>query len=228
MTNIKENLERTQKRIHDACIAARRPIEEVELLAVSKKHSVQSIREVMGLGLSRFGENYAQEMLQKQEELSGTQSEFVFIGQLQSNKIQRIVRAAAEIQTVSSIKHVRLIAKYAKATGKAPYPIYLILNAGDEPQKAGLNFKDLEALSLEVTENYPELTLKGVMCIPPASIATSASIDNIPELYKKIKDLSLKVGQGKLSLGMSHDLETAIKTGSTCVRIGTDIFGSRD
>ncbi|MEZ4743736.1 MAG: YggS family pyridoxal phosphate-dependent enzyme [Bdellovibrionota bacterium] len=228
-TELRANLEAIQKRIKIAAKVGHRIIEDIELLPVTKYQPIEKIEALIDLGLSRFGENYAQELLEKEAHFLNHKEKpkWVYIGQLQSNKIQRLVQTADEIQTVASIKHARYIERYSYAAGKTHYPIYIHVNAAAEASKSGVSIESANQLAATIKNECPNLRIMGIMAIPPAEVSRSASIDNIPSLYYKIAETAVTVGEGKLSLGMSADLESAIIVGSTCVRIGTALLGER-
>jgi pyridoxal phosphate enzyme (YggS family) len=224
---IEKNLKSLVLEIEQSILDSDRSPNSVELLPVSKKQSIEKISYLHSLGYQRFGENYAQELFDKAEQLAATDISWVFIGQLQSNKIQKLVHTCDEIQTVASLKHARYINRYSLEANKKNYPIYIAINAAEEPQKAGVKFSEVDSIATEISRSCPNLVTKGVMAIPPAALSKTSSSDKIPELYQQIAQSARKIGTGQLSLGMSHDLAAAIHAGSTCVRVGTRIFGSR-
>jgi pyridoxal phosphate enzyme (YggS family) len=175
-------------------------------------------------GQRRFGESYAEELVNKHEQLKDLDIDWVFIGPLQTNKISKIMKCAKEIQSVGSEKHARYIDRYLEKEGIDQFPIYLQVNAGEEEQKFGMNINEAIELSELLQEKYPRLRVQGIMAIPPEEISKSATLETIPEMFYYLFDSAKKVGAGKLSLGMSQDLEAAIQVGSTCVRVGSDIF----
>ena len=227
-----ERLAACKFKIHQIAKLSHRNPDSIRLLAVSKTHSPEKIIRLRELGIREFGENYAQELAIKRQALHDVDLDFVYIGALQSNKIPLIVRHAAEIQSVCSIKHAKLIAKEADRLGKTPYPVYILVNAGDEATKSGVPILEVMGLAQEINSHCPELTLQGIMAIPPPLDDNRPKIDSsafvIPLLYIKLKQLAQKVGKGLLSLGMSDDLEEALAAGSDCVRIGTALFGARE
>lgn len=206
--------------------AHQRRSENLRLLAVSKTHAVASIEELYGAGQREFAENYAQELEKKAQQLNALPITWVFIGALQANKIKRIVRYADEIQSAASRKHLELIARYAAEFNKVPFPVYLEVNAGEESAKSGVNFAELSELAAYVTEHLPELTVQGIMAIPPQFPPSAAAQQQ--ELYRLLRQTANSIGLGKLSLGMSDDWEAAIAAGSDCLRLGTALFGSRN
>lgn len=205
-------------------MAAGRDPTSIRLVAVGKTHPSASLRTLYELGVRDFGENYAQELAAKAKDLDGLPGlRLHFIGTVQSNKIALIVGAAAELQTITSLRHAQLVAKAAHAAGKIPYPVYLSVNAGGEATKSGVAMEAAAALAQEIAVRCPELAIEGLMAIPPPLVSRG----DVPPLYRALADLARHVGAGKLSLGMTDDLEEAIAAGSTTVRIGTALFGPR-
>jgi pyridoxal phosphate enzyme (YggS family) len=230
---MRERVEAIQRQISENAITAGRSPENIRLLAVSKTHDAAKIRDAHALGLRDFGENYADELSTKAEQLQNLRDlRLVFIGQLQSNKIQSIVRHAHEIQSVASEKHARYIERYAAELGKSAYPVWIVVNAGDEASKQGVTFESLPTLAAFIKEECPHLSLQGIMASPPSTFSDDSwkksGQRSIPELYKQLRLAADQTGLGKLSLGMSGDLALAIAAGSDCVRIGTAIFGRRE
>ncbi len=227
MNSAEARLAAVRRQIAEALTAAGRPAGGVRLLAVSKAQPAAALRELYQLGQRHFGENYAQEMAAKAVELADLKDlKLEFIGALQSNKIALIVGVASGVQSVGSERHARLVARAAADRGKAPFPVHLIVNAGDEPQKQGLAWADVEPLARLISSSMPELDLRGIMAIPPP-LAADAAPDVAPEHYLRLADLARSIGAGELSLGMSGDLGQAIAAGSSCVRVGTALFGER-
>lgn len=205
----------------------------VRLIAVSKTFDAGMIRQAYSCGLRDFGENYVDELSLKHEQLRDLpEIRWVFIGQLQSNKVQKIVRVADEIQSLASEKHARYVDRYAKEFNKHDLPVWIVVNAGDEPTKQGVSLVELPKLADFITKECPQLSLQGVMAIPPSDYndldyPSHTPHPHVPDLYKALREASLGVGLGKLSLGMSNDLRLAILAGSDCVRVGSAIFGNR-
>lgn len=198
----------------------------VELIAVSKKHPIEAIEFISSLGQEKFGENYPSELFEKVQKTKNPNIKWVFIGTLQSNKIQRLVECCDEIQTVSSLKHLRYVDRYAKELGKKGFPVYLQININEEPQKSGFLASELQSCIDEI-KTFENIEIKGLMAIPSSEDSHSSNKGHLPASYSKLSELNNSFGYKHLSLGMSADLEAAVKAGSTCVRIGTDIFGKR-
>jgi pyridoxal phosphate enzyme (YggS family) len=232
LTMLKERVDAIRQKITTYCEQSGRSPSAIRLIAVSKTFGAENIRQAYDCGLRDFGENYADELLDKSEKLQDLKNiSWVFIGQLQSNKIQKIVRAADEIQSIASEKHARYVERYAKEFGKKNLAVWIVVNAGDEDSKQGVTLADLPTLADFITKSCTHLNLQGIMAIPPAQYGDPKPFPlenvNIPELYSSLRKASLNVGLGKLSLGMSNDLGLAIYAGTDCVRIGSAIFGAR-
>ncbi len=214
------------ERIANAAAAAERQPKDIRLIAVSKTKSAVMIEEMYQTTAQRdFGENYADEMLAKAAQLKHLPDlRWVYIGQLQSNKIKRVMACAHEIQTLASEKHARLAERTAIELNKSSYPVWIEVNAGGEATKHGIGPDEVMNLAAFITKECPHLMLQGIMAIPP-------HLPNLPpeppELYRALKQIALAVGGGNLSLGMTDDLEYAIGAGSDVVRIGTALFGAR-
>ncbi len=205
---------------------APRPLNQnVQLLAVSKRHTSADIAALYQAGQRLFGENYAQELEQKAQELAHLAIQWSYIGHIQSNKIKKIVHFASEIQTLASLKHAQLIEREAAKIGKTPYPVYIAVNAEHEEGKNGVALEEVLALAEEIASHCHNLKVMGLMAIPPARY--SDTLTEAPEIYTMLRQQADKVGQGLLSLGMTGDLNIAISAGSNLVRVGTAIFGTR-
>jgi pyridoxal phosphate enzyme (YggS family) len=225
---LEANFKKVLNRLKSAIEKSGREAGSVELLAVSKKHPIESILKLNSLGQKRFGENYPSELFDKASKLKDQKVDvdWVFIGSLQSNKIAKLVEICSEIQTVASLKHLRYIDRYAKEQGKKEYPVYLQINLSEEPQKSGFKLSEITD-AYEFISSSSSIDLKGLMAIPAREDSQKAAGGQVPESYTKIKQSCEKLKLNHLSLGMSTDLESAVEAGSTCVRIGTDIFGTR-
>jgi len=229
---LRERIQTTIAKIARLAADVSRADSDIRLLAVSKTVPADAIRKAYEIGLREFAENYADELVEKAALLGDLQNlRWVFIGQLQSNKIQRIVRVADEIQSVATEKHARYIERYAREFAKHDFPVWIVVNAGDESTKQGCALSELPDLSAFIAKNCPHLKLQGIMAIPPVEYSDkaweNANRETIPELYQRLRQAASMTGCGKLSLGMSGDLNLAIAVGSDCVRIGTAIFGER-
>ncbi len=217
---LQANLQTLHTRIATACTRVGRDPSTVELLPVTKGHGAEKIRELYKLGFRRFGENYVQEMEQKARELAELRDiHWVFLGRVQSNKIKNLVMVCNEVQALESLSHATYLSKGAKG----PFRVYISANCGLEAHKTGIPLAEVEAFAREL-QVYPQLEVQGIFAIPPEQLDPTVRQD----LYAQLATLAGKIGKGRLSLGMSQDLEAAIEAGSTLVRVGTALLGHRE
>jgi pyridoxal phosphate enzyme (YggS family) len=218
MTELAQRLEQVRARIARASDCARRDPAEITLLAVTKIFPASAIHEAYDLGLREFGENYVQEFEAKAPEVSRLEgARFHLIGHLQSNKSAKAAELFQTIQTVDSAK----LARRLDAAGK-PLDIMLEVKLSDEDAKSGADPGELPAIA-EAVRACPHLRLLGLMTMPPWSEDPEAP----RPIFRRLRELAAELGLKQLSMGMSNDLETAIEEGSTCVRVGTALFGKR-
>ena len=219
--DIAENLARVRGRIAEACREVGRDAGSVRLVAVSKFHPSSAIRAAFAAGQHELGENYAQELVDKARELHDLSGlRFHFIGGLQRNKAKLLIGVAQTIETVASAAGARALHERAVALNVRP-EVLLQVNVAGEAQKSGVAPSELASLVSEVRA-LCALELKGLMTIPPAGDLTVAEA-----CYRTLAQLAEQHGLDELSMGMSDDLEVAVRAGSTCVRVGTAIFGPR-
>jgi pyridoxal phosphate enzyme (YggS family) len=226
MTTIADNLEAVNARIRDAALACGRDPGAVKLVAVSKTQPPEAIRAAYAAGQRAFGENYAQELEAKAEALADLEGiEWHFIGHFQSNKAKVLARVAHVVHTLSSASAARELARRVAREGRGPLPVLIEVNVGGEAQKSGVSASEISEV-MEAVQGLPELSLRGLMTVPPAG-----SLDIARRVFETLASLrSLHGGVGalpELSMGMSQDLEAAIESGATLVRVGTAIFGER-
>ena len=226
MKDLKAKLNNVRSRIDSACKKAGRKPSEIMVLAVSKRHPAARIRQLHKLGLSAFGENYKQEALEKQSQLADLDLEWHFLGPVQSNKTREIAQHFDWVQSAEREKVLRrLSAQRPESLPKLN--ICIQVNIDREEQKAGVlpeNLKELVNITLEL----PNLRLRGLMAIPQQGSALhdpAGSYAKMDELFRTL--VASGISLDTLSMGMSADLEQAIKQGSTMLRIGTDLFGAR-
>jgi pyridoxal phosphate enzyme (YggS family) len=226
MTTICANLQAIRGRIAEAAQRAQRRTEEISLLAVSKTVAPERIREAATEGQRAFGENYAQEGVDKIAKLAALGLEWHFIGPLQSNKT-RIV--AEHFDWVHSIERLRIAERLSAARGsiRPPLQVCIQVNVSGETSKSGVSPAETAALAHAVA-TLPNLRLRGLMAIPEPSedaALVRRSFATLRQLRESLNDERLALDT--LSMGMSHDLEEAILEGATIVRVGTAIFGER-
>ena len=196
----------------------------MQLLAVSKTKPAAALREAHAAGLRDFGENYLQEALGKQLELADLPLIWHFIGPIQSNKTRAIAEHFAWVHSVDRLKIAQRLSEQRPAD-LPPLNICIQVNVSGEASKSGCTPADLPALAKAISE-LPRLQLRGLMAIPEPTedrAAQDAAFAAVQSLQASL-DLPLDT----LSMGMSHDLESAIAQGATWVRIGTALFGARD
>jgi pyridoxal phosphate enzyme (YggS family) len=221
-----ERLQAVRSRIADACRSAGRDPAEVSLLAVSKRHAPERIMAFHQLGLGDFGENQLQEALQKQQELTGLDIDWHFIGTIQSNKTHAIAEHFQWVQSVDRVKVLRRLAAQRPAS-MGMLNICLQVNVDDEPQKSGATADEIMALAALASE-FDNLRLRGLMAIPRLTDVVAEqrhSFSKVRQVFERLQQAGHDVDT--LSMGMSADLEAAIAEGSTMVRIGTDLLGVR-
>lgn len=213
--------------IATACKRYGRDASSVDLLAVSKTRSAAEIQNVFqACGQVNFGENYAQELKKKAEELKDLPIHWHFIGHLQTNKIPTIVRYAESILAVDTKVHAAKIAYSAEQFGKAPYKIFIAVNLANESGKSGVTLGGVASFAESLAIDA-RLDIQGLMAVPPSFLNDSACHHTVPELYKTLVATARGIGRGRVSLGMTDDLQIAIGAGSDQVRIGRAIFGER-
>jgi pyridoxal phosphate enzyme (YggS family) len=215
-----ENLREVRKEIEKAAKVAGREASSVRLIAISKTFGAEEIAPVIEAGQRLFGENRVQEAKAKwpglRERYSGI--ELHLVGPLQTNKVKEALSLFDAIHSVDRPKLAAELAKEIQKAGRAPQ-LFVQVNTGAEPQKAGVLPQDADAFIRECRETY-SLEIAGLMCIPPLEEAPAPHF----ALTKKIAERN---GLKLLSMGMSADYESAINFGATHVRIGSAIFGAR-
>ena len=214
-----DRLTAIRARMAAAAKLARRPSEDIHLIAVSKTRSAEDIAPLILQGQMLFGENRVQEAAQKwpvlKEQHSGIQLHL--IGQLQSNKAEE---AVALFDMIHSVDRLSLISALGKAMQKLQraVPCFIQVNIGAEAQKGGCSVAELPDLLKAAQES--DIPVAGLMCIPPADVEAAP-------FFALLAELSARYGLPQLSMGMSDDFETAIMLGATHIRVGTALFGER-
>lgn len=227
MTQITDHLADVRERVANAASAAHRNADSITIVAVSKKQPASAIRAAYEAGQRDFGENFVQEAIAKIDALDLAGARWHFIGHIQGNKTKEIARYFDWVHTVDRIKIARRL-NDQRPHHAAALNVCIQVNLAEEPQKSGVSATALPTLARELRV-LPRLRLRGLMAIPPAQ----AEPAELRALFGSLNDLAQQlVQQGfeldTLSMGMSADLEVAVQSGSTMVRIGTAIFGARD
>jgi pyridoxal phosphate enzyme (YggS family) len=217
--SIPENLASILARIDAARKAAIKPAPATHLVAVSKTVTADGIREALAAGQRLFGENRVQEALGKFPALKADYPDLKLhlIGPLQTNKVKEAMALFDAIETLDRVKLADALAA-ERDKGMKCSRLFIQVNTGEEPQKAGVLPGELEALFAHARSL--DLPVEGLMCIPPAA---DDAAPHFAFLLKRARDLGLT----QLSMGMSGDFELAIKFGATHVRVGSAIFGAR-
>ncbi|MQU52389.1 YggS family pyridoxal phosphate-dependent enzyme [Pseudomonas sp. FSL R10-1339] len=224
MSTIAGNIARVEARIRAAALAVQRDVTSIHLLAVSKTKPAGALREAHAAGIRDFGENYLQEARAKQLELADLPLCWHFIGPIQSNKTRDIAEHFAWVHSVDRLKIAQRLSEQRPAN-LPPLNICIQVNVSGEPSKSGCTPADLPALAAAISA-LPRLKLRGLMAIPEPT-EDRAEQDAAFATVRTLQE-SLDMGLDTLSMGMSHDLESAIAQGATWVRIGTALFGARD
>jgi PLP dependent protein len=225
--SIAENLAHLHEQIAEACRRANRSEREVALMAVSKVHPVEVILEAYAAGQRLFGENRVQEFQEKSPHLTTlTGAEFHLIGPLQSNKTARAAELFHSIDAVDSLKIAQRLNTAAAALGKK-LPILVEVKLSHEESKHGLAPEELPSLLAAMNE-LESIVAVGLMTVPPWSEDAEAARPYFRQL-RRLRDESVArfPHVTQLSMGMSNDFTVAIEEGSTCVRVGTALFGRR-
>ncbi|MCF8159655.1 MAG: YggS family pyridoxal phosphate-dependent enzyme [Polaromonas sp.] len=226
MTRISTQLSAVRARIHAACRAAGRSPESVALLAVSKTFGADTVQAAFEAGQTDFGENYIQEAVEKISALRHLPLVWHCIGPVQSNKTRLVAEHFDWVHTVDRLKIAQRLSEQ-RPEGLPPLQVCIQVNVDGGPTKSGVTPADALALA-QAAAGLPRLHLRGIMCIPEPA----PDFETACEIFERARDLFEALNaQGlqldTLSMGMSADLEAAIASGSTLVRVGSAIFGAR-
>jgi pyridoxal phosphate enzyme (YggS family) len=226
VTEITDHLADIRGRVASALDRAGRKHDDVMIVAVSKQQSTDRIAAACRAGQIHFGESYVQEALPKMDALRDLPIVWHYIGPVQGNKTRQI---AERFQWVHSVDRAKIAERLSaqRPYHAPPLNVLLQVNLAAEPQKAGARRHEAGELAARIRA-LPKLALRGLMGIPPAH----ASREETTRFFEDLRELKLElaatgIDTDTLSMGMSGDFETAILCGSTCVRIGTAIFGPR-
>ncbi len=201
--------------------SAKRDVNEIDLIAVSKKKSISEIQEVINQQQFSFGENQLQEIVQKWDHLKKKNNsiKLSYIGNIQSRKVKEIFNYCDLVHTLDRVKIVKLFSDIEKQN-KKKLQYFIQVNTGDESQKSGVMMKDAEKFISDCLSSY-DLDIIGLMCLPPLK-------EDPRKHFINLRDLAKNFSLSSLSMGMSNDYKIAIECGSTHLRIGTQIFGERN
>ncbi len=218
--SVAERVAEVRERMAVACARANRATDSVRLVAISKKQPEERVRAAMDAGLREFGENYAQELAARVSSFSEVEGvRWRFVGPLQSNKVNLVVRTGAAIDSLHSPDLADALRRRVR---HQPIEVLIQVNTAGESQKSGCAPSAVPAL-VEAVRAMPELNLRGLMTVPPF---TDDPEDARPH-FRTLAALARSLALSELSMGMSADFEVAIEEGATMIRVGTDLFGPR-
>lgn len=226
MTMIADNLHAVRARIAQACTQAGRPVEAVQLLAVSKTFGPEAVQQAFDAGQRAFGENYIQEAVEKIAALAELPIAWHCIGPIQSNKTRLVAEHFQWAHTVDRLKIAQRLSEQRPAH-LPPLQVCIQVNVDGGPTKSGVLPDEALALARAVAA-LPRLQLRGLMCIPepaPDFVAACAVFTRARGLFDALNSVGLALDT--LSMGMSADVDAAVASGSTLVRVGSAIFGAR-
>jgi PLP dependent protein len=227
---LRESLERARRKIAEAAIRAGRNPAEIKLIAVSKTHPADVVRNAVESGVTVFGENKVQEAERKINEIGRETAEWHLIGPLQANKARKAVKLFDLIHTLNSLELAERLERICIEEGRAELAVLIQVDLAGETTKSGVSEKDLPKL-VEKFNGFSHLKLRGLMMIPPYF----EDVERVRPFFRRLREIRDQLAErgsftdrkGELSMGMSHDFAAAIEEGATMVRIGTAIFGDR-
>jgi pyridoxal phosphate enzyme (YggS family) len=229
--DLRHNLDEVRRRIADAARGAGRGPDEIKLVAVSKAHPVEVLRQAIAAGAAVLGENKVQEAESKIMELGRHAAEWHLIGHLQSNKARRAVQLFDVIHSVDSVELATRLDRICVEEGRDELIVFAQVDLAGEETKSGIAESDLPQL-VERLRTCKRLRFHGLMIVPPffdEAEATRPFFRRLRAIRDELFSLgAFASGRGELSMGMSHDFAVAIEEGATVVRVGTAIFGERE
>lgn len=221
---LRENFLKVRTRIERAAQRCGRRADEIKLIAVSKTHPAEILREALSAGANIFGENKVQEAEGKISEIGRASAEWHLIGHLQSNKARRAVQLFDVIHTLDSVELAERLERICIEENKTSLSVLVQVDLAGEATKNGVKEDDLPKLIDFLQTSCERLKLGGMMTIPPFY----EDIEKVRAFFRRLRKIRDEFApRGELSMGMSHDFETAIEEGATLVRVGTAIFGRR-
>ena len=227
MTMIADNLLRVRSRIAQAALACGRTPDSIVLLAVSKKFDADAVRQAFAAGQTAFGENYIQEGVDKIAALADLPLQWHCIGPIQSNKTRLVAKHFDWVHSIDRLKTAQRLSEQ-RPIGKAPLQVCIQVNIDGGSNKSGVAPEAVLELARQ-TQGLAHLHLRGLMTIPEPAVDLDAALavhQRARELFDALNAQGL--GLDTLSMGMTGDLEAAVQSGSTMLRVGTAIFGKRD
>jgi pyridoxal phosphate enzyme (YggS family) len=228
--SLPERLQQVRQRITAAATRCNRSPDEITLVAISKTHPVELLKEAIRLGVTDLGENRVQEAEPKIMELGRRAARWHLVGHLQSNKARRAVQLFDVLHSLDSAALARRLGRLCEDEDRQQFPVLLQVDLGGEETKSGVPEKEVEDLA-SVVKQCSRLQLTGLMTLPPYFEEAEKARPFFDRL-RELRDQLQRKGyfgelSGELSMGMTHDFEIAIEAGATMVRVGTAIFGAR-
>ena len=220
---IEKNINLLKSRIEQISQNSEKSISEIGIIAVSKKKSLEHIKIAFNLGLKDFGENYAQELQKKSEELQNLKIIWHFIGPIQSNKIKTIARHANWIHSLDRNSIVDKLNRECKSLDKVINGCIQV-NISEESSKSGIDSSELMSFANHV-DSMENINLKGIMVLPKITGDSKEEMRKSKELHEEL--MSVYPNANYLSMGTTSDFESAIQFGSNLIRVGELIFGKR-
>ena len=230
-SDIADNFNEVHRRIADAATRAGRDPGEIKLVAVSKTHPAEVLREAIAAGAAVFGENKVQEADGKIADVGRDAAEWHLIGHLQSNKARKAVELFDVIHSVDSLELATRLERICNEAGRGELSVFVQVDLAGEETKSGISESELPELA-RYLQTCKHLRFSGLMVLPPFFDTAEETRPYFKRL-RAIRDSlaaqnAFANGRGELSMGMSHDFAVAIEEGATLVRVGTAIFGQRD
>ena len=221
--NIAQRLAEVEKEIADAATKANRNADEIKLVAVSKTHPSETLKEAIAAGANVLGENKVQEAESKINELGRESAEWHLIGHLQANKARKAVVLFDVIHTLDSIELTGRLERICIEENRESLSVLVQVDLAGETTKSGIAEKDLPSL-IEFLKTCKHIKFDGFMVIPPFY----EDAEKVRPFFRRLRGIrDYFLPNGELSMGMSHDFPVAIEEGATIVRVGTAIFGER-
>jgi pyridoxal phosphate enzyme (YggS family) len=227
---LRQRLERVQAQIAEAALRVNRKPQDITLVAVSKTHSAETIRQAIAAAVFELGENRVQEAESKILEVGRNAARWHLIGHLQSNKARRAVELFDVIHSLDSVALAQRLDRVCEEVNREVLPVLIQVDLGQEATKSGAAEDQVEKI-VDVIKGSPRLSFKGLMTLPPYFDDPQQTRPYFRRL-RKLRDDLFEQGAfgnqgGELSMGMTHDFAVAIEEGATIVRVGTAIFGER-